>query len=1357
MAAPTSCLIASLFLAVLCTQPLASHALLRYDIVLGIGADNAVGINTASSFTTSDADILMSNGTALATATEPGSTPLSSHSGKGRASLHAFAVRYKQLGFLAAERAVLLINCGREDTRVHVEWNASGAAYADCASLYVDTLGLLQGVNHSLVAIVVQLGEHEANRTGVRDIAVALQSLVARVRTWSGAGLDTPVVASALPFNFSGRDAYWLATSRVYENAGYLFPYAASVPPQPTHGVSGSSRLDDTAQQAMGSLLAEAWTVARNHTQTLRIATHISGWANHWTFDDTFNDTVGGVVAVAADASDFSARLETNSGRSRFGKVYRQDPNSCVGLLLSSAPENATVGFWHVTATHATTNFVLMRAPSAGGAVFSFVSGYANYPTFFAPNYGAGGSSFLPLGEYALGEWYFIIGTVFRSGSSSLFRAYTNGIGGNLLDDYADVYKEDTNWQYEGTLQIMLGASGSHPGQYCDNDGLTDNLMVFNRVLEPAEMTALYLQTHEGIEITTVPTPAPTVTPTQIPTPSPTRAPTAQPTARPTRPPTSSPTRNPTAGPTVTPGEPTPDPTGTPTAMPTVEPSPLPSRDPTAQPSPVPTHAPTPFPTAEPTQRPTAVPTTEPSARPSAHPSVHPSPSPTEQPSSAPSVQPSEQPTAEPTLFPSATPTLSPTAAPTRVTCSNGQGPVNDTACESCLAGKYSAEATNYTCIDCPAGRFVGVTGGALCFLCIKFRYQSADGQTSCLDCDPGWYAPQLGSTACFPCNPGFFTIGSASQSPYEFSCQGCEAGSFSGGGASQCTPCANGTYAPHGNSSSCMTCNGDATATSCTPTPAPTSSPTPVPSVAPSAVPSAMPSANPSSHPSPSPTQLPSVAPTATPSAPPSVAPTAVPTTATPTVSPSPLPSAVPSTNPTASPSVRPSVSPTATPTTASPTAAPTAAPTRVSDVIELPMAELPSSRPVAILPWSLYVRGWRVNVTPSTVSPCVDPAGWWTRERFELHIHTGLELPEGASKSIRVRMQRPGPAPDDVWFRRGVGLFVCDEASGGWVRSDVYNCSETDDVDAPLFRRDWFIESTVCHNSHYVLREPLPSDAARRFARLSADCVPGQYGCNCEYTSGSAFTSSSLTVFVTLAAVVCWVASDITQTDAEGYPLRGDVPRPLKHRRSSVPNTVQEQMAKAASNATPLASFSPEPRVFLWSQYASCALFRIASTTALYMRVYGIGENDWITRAQGPAMVRLAMAIFIGVEAALAVVRLITLDVQRKGSPVAQRMTWFLFFSMGTFVHRLLVLFPFLSVSERMTADESYSAHWLAGVCFIGATGLLRAALSMWMASSDPKSLYMQLYCCTRLLQVEGAAVGLVWFLLWLLLPCE
>lgn len=1030
-----------------------------YVLLVGLGADNAVGLNTPSSFTTSDADIRMSNGTALPIATEPGTAVLSASGSQGRSALHSFAARFKTLGYLPTGYHAVLINCGQENTLLVPDWNASGAAYLACASLFTSTVSLLTGgLPRSVGAFVVQLGEHDSNHTRVVDLANALQSLAVRVRGWTAANNTTPFLCTALPTNFTGVQSIPQSTSRVFENVAYLFPYAAAVVPQPTYVVANLFQLDDASQYDLGERFADAFVVARNRSGSLLIRVNIPGWVNHWTFDDTFVDDVGSVEALAADASDFSGRRETNSGRSRFGKVYRHPGDSCVGLRLAPALPNMTLAMWHITPDVAQTRFVLSCDPLVSGQCTAFVSGYGAEQIRFSPSY-VGLYSVSPLNQPAIGEWFFATGAVFGMAGATYSQAGVDAVfdGGGATTTEEFMY--DTLGQFTGNSGMILGASETNPGGYCDYNGLSDDLMVFNRVLDGVEMHALYLQTHEQIVVdmgtaappthapSTSPTPGPTVTPgdptpfpttqptrvptseptlvpsgeptsepTLVPTATPTRNPSARPTARPTRAPTSTPSAQPTAGPTVVPGQPSPNPTAVPSAAPTVVPSAVPTTAPSAIPSAVPTADPSAAPSSDPTQQPSAAPTTLPTGQPSAAPSAVPTGQPTLQPSAAPSAAPTGQPTANPTLQPSVSPTGQPTAAPTRVACPDGEGRVNDTACAVCEPGSVASSATDYTCANCSLGRFQGLSGQSSCFFCILFRYQGATGATVCENCAPGRYTTAIGASVCLQCAPGFFTTGLGSLSPFDVQCEGCPAGRYSLAEATTCINCETGRYAPTGNRSSCLDCIGISNTSACTPT----SAPTPAPTSAPTAVPSP----------------------------------------------------------------------------------APTPAPTPLSD--ETLIGNISGSLVFIRLNASAFVRTTFNARDPNATALRCRPLA--ARPLAQLELGSEL-LPEGGQleRALTARIQRPHQNPRGTWRRLDREFLICDDQTGRWRPSWQVGCENLTRVDGsvpgpPRFTStDWLI-ADVCHLTPFAAWESGYDDAeCEQFPRRCGVCVPPYRNCLC------------------------------------------------------------------------------------------------------------------------------------------------------------------------------------------------------------------------------------------------------------------
>ncbi len=93
------------------------------------------------------------------------------------------------------------------------------------------------------------------------------------------------------------------------------------------------------------------------------------------------------------------------------------------------------------------------------------------------------------------------------------------------------------------------------------------------------------------------------------------------------------------------------------------------------------------------------------------------------------------------------------------------------------------------------------------CALCAAGSY-SGSGQSECTPCPSGTFNPSKGSTAssaCTPCLAGTFNPSTGTSS-----CYSCARGSYSGSGQSECTPCLAGTFNPSwgsGVSSACTPC----------------------------------------------------------------------------------------------------------------------------------------------------------------------------------------------------------------------------------------------------------------------------------------------------------------------------------------------------------------------------------------------------------------------------------------------------------------------------------------------------------------------------------------------------------------------
>ena len=90
------------------------------------------------------------------------------------------------------------------------------------------------------------------------------------------------------------------------------------------------------------------------------------------------------------------------------------------------------------------------------------------------------------------------------------------------------------------------------------------------------------------------------------------------------------------------------------------------------------------------------------------------------------------------------------------------------------------------------------------CALCSAGSY-SGSGQSECTPCPSGTFNPSRGSnasSACTLCVAGTFNPSTGSSS-----CSSCSAGSSSGSGQSECTNCTAGTFNPSKGSPSCSSC----------------------------------------------------------------------------------------------------------------------------------------------------------------------------------------------------------------------------------------------------------------------------------------------------------------------------------------------------------------------------------------------------------------------------------------------------------------------------------------------------------------------------------------------------------------------
>jgi len=137
-----------------------------------------------------------------------------------------------------------------------------------------------------------------------------------------------------------------------------------------------------------------------------------------------------------------------------------------------------------------------------------------------------------------------------------------------------------------------------------------------------------------------------------------------------------------------------------------------------------------------------------------------------------------------------------------------------DTACSACLAGKYATDDPTDTgggldsqislgatsCNDCPAGYLAAAGSSIVCAACDAGKY-SGTGATVCPDCAAGTYSSSAYAT-CTVCIAGFKTsLASAATA-----CLACDAGYTSDAGSVNCVACLAGKFSPSG-AASCTDC----------------------------------------------------------------------------------------------------------------------------------------------------------------------------------------------------------------------------------------------------------------------------------------------------------------------------------------------------------------------------------------------------------------------------------------------------------------------------------------------------------------------------------------------------------------------
>ena len=107
---------------------------------------------------------------------------------------------------------------------------------------------------------------------------------------------------------------------------------------------------------------------------------------------------------------------------------------------------------------------------------------------------------------------------------------------------------------------------------------------------------------------------------------------------------------------------------------------------------------------------------------------------------------------------------------------------------QACAAGSANSIVGSSSCIACPSGT-VSDVGAEVCQQCDAGQLPSAT-RDYCVNCPGGTFSIVPGASSCQPCPAGTFRNPEADGTK----CIKCAPGSYSSGGASECTLCAPGT-----------------------------------------------------------------------------------------------------------------------------------------------------------------------------------------------------------------------------------------------------------------------------------------------------------------------------------------------------------------------------------------------------------------------------------------------------------------------------------------------------------------------------------------------------------------------------------
>ena len=148
------------------------------------------------------------------------------------------------------------------------------------------------------------------------------------------------------------------------------------------------------------------------------------------------------------------------------------------------------------------------------------------------------------------------------------------------------------------------------------------------------------------------------------------------------------------------------------------------------------------------------------------------------------------------------------TAVMCRACPAGTRGDGSSKACTNCGAGTYQNEVGQSQCKSVPTGNCATGAANTGYSSCLNKAGRTACNASNCsaTSCSDGYY---LSSGECNLCPAGSWCKNSVKNT--------CSAGTYSGAGASSCTPCTGNYYQPYSGKTSCLYCTTSTSGHSCT------------------------------------------------------------------------------------------------------------------------------------------------------------------------------------------------------------------------------------------------------------------------------------------------------------------------------------------------------------------------------------------------------------------------------------------------------------------------------------------------------------------------------------------------------------